>query len=112
MPALTVTFAFSPKQRVTTPWGDMGIIDDAAVNAEGGRQYFVQRSQHSQWFSEDQLTALATDAPVPVPPPYVPPGPVDPPLTTDGGAPDEPPNQVIVDGALMRPGDAAEQAKE
>lgn len=65
MPELIVTFAFSPGQRVVTPWGDMGIVSDASVNEEGGKIYFVARNRESQWLKENVLRP-ADEAGLPV----------------------------------------------
>jgi hypothetical protein len=53
----TVEFKFSPNQRVTTPFGDAGIVDTCAIDNSGDKTYFVKTSAGGNWFKEDQLTA-------------------------------------------------------
>jgi hypothetical protein len=69
-----VTFEFSPRQRVVTPWGDMGVISDAAINEDGGHLYYVERDRNSKWIRGDLLQNAGGPAPTPTPGP-VPPDP-------------------------------------
>jgi len=54
---MQVTFKFSPGQRVTTPFGDLGIVSTAGVDEAGTLSYFVKTATGGNWFNEDQLTA-------------------------------------------------------
>lgn len=79
MPETTCTFAFTPGQIVKTPWGDMGIITMAALNEDGGQDYFVKRNKASKWLQGSQLEALE-DIPEPPPMPRPEPGPMPGPM--------------------------------
>lgn len=64
MSEMVITFAFSPGEKVKTPWGDMGIVEDCAVNLDGGLRYYVLRDENSKWFTADQLTPWTDAAPI------------------------------------------------
>lgn len=50
-----VTFKFDLNQRVTTPFGDPGIVTTQAVD-NGGVSYYVKTSAGGNWFKEDELS--------------------------------------------------------
>jgi hypothetical protein len=53
---MDVTFKFTLDQKVTTPFGDVGLISMLAVD-DGGNTYFVKTKDGGNWFKESQLTA-------------------------------------------------------
>ena len=54
----TVEFIFDINAKVTTPFGDKGIVDTCAAD-RGGNRYFVLIAGGEQtWFYEDQLTSV------------------------------------------------------
>lgn len=50
-----VTFKFGLNQRVTTPFGDPGIVTTQGVD-DSGINYYVKTSTGGNWFREDQLS--------------------------------------------------------
>ncbi len=58
---LTVKFQFSPREKVITPFGDKGVVTCCSIDDDLRNRVFVQRSQHSQWFREDELTLAEPD---------------------------------------------------
>lgn len=54
MPA--ITFKFEIDQRVTTPFGDVGVVDVQAVDA-GGITYYVKTAAGGNWLKEAQIAA-------------------------------------------------------
>jgi hypothetical protein len=53
---MNVTFKFTLDQKVTTPFGDLGVISMLGVD-DGGNQYHVKTATGSNWFKESQITA-------------------------------------------------------
>lgn len=51
---LTTTFKFVLDQKVTTPFGKLGIVTMLGFN-DGGNQYYVKTESESQWFKEKEL---------------------------------------------------------
>ena len=51
-----VEYKFYMDQRVTTPFGDSGIIEMLGYD-DGGVKYYVKTKADSGWFKEDELTA-------------------------------------------------------
>lgn len=51
---MNVTFKFTIDQKVTTPFGEPGIISVLGVD-ECGITYFVKTSAGGNWFKESQL---------------------------------------------------------
>lgn len=49
------TFKFALNQRVTTPFGDAGIVTTQAVD-NSGVNYYVKTSAGGNWFKEDELS--------------------------------------------------------
>ena len=62
MAELHINFAFTPGEQVKTPWGEMGIVTDAAVNEEFGQRFFVQGKEKGAWFKPDYLTPWEDEA--------------------------------------------------
>ena len=53
---MNVTFEFSVDQKVTTAFGDAGLVTMLAVD-DGGKRYYVKTSHGGDWFKSSQLTA-------------------------------------------------------
>jgi len=54
---MIIKFEFELREKVQTPFGDIGIIETAAKDSSGIK-YYVQRSQEDKWFFEDQLLSM------------------------------------------------------
>jgi hypothetical protein len=48
-------FIFEIDQRVKTPFGDVGIVNMAALNDDKKQCYFIKRDVESKWFKETEL---------------------------------------------------------
>lgn len=58
-----VEFLFSPKDEVTTPNGDDGVIYSCSIEAPLKKNYYVQiKGGSGQWFYEEQLTIMTNDS--------------------------------------------------
>ena len=53
---MEINFLFSVDQKVTTPFGDAGIVSMLGVD-DGGKKYFVKTKECGNWFTEAQLTS-------------------------------------------------------
>ena len=53
---MKVEFKFSLDQKVTTPFGESGLISMLAVD-DGGNTYYVKTKNGADWFKESQLSA-------------------------------------------------------
>lgn len=53
---MKVEFKYEIDQKVKTFFGDVGIIELAAIDDKNLIKYYVQRSNDSQWFKESQLS--------------------------------------------------------
>lgn len=51
----SVTFEFSIGDRVTTPWGDMGLVNVCAVMRGNAIYYSVQTKEKEDWIAADDL---------------------------------------------------------
>lgn len=51
----TVEYKYDIDQKVTTPFGEDGIVSMLGFD-EAGNQYHVKTANDSQWFKEKQLT--------------------------------------------------------
>ncbi len=55
----TVDFKFSPNQKVQTPLGEVGIIDQCGLTSGPISRYYVLfKGGKGAWFDEDQLTVV------------------------------------------------------
>jgi len=54
---MQIDFLFSVGQKVTTPFGEVGIVRMAAVDSEG-KQYNVLTKNGQPWFLEKELSAV------------------------------------------------------
>jgi hypothetical protein len=53
-----VEFEFAVDQKVTTVFGDIGIVKMVALDDTACKKVFVQRSTDCQWFKENELTPV------------------------------------------------------
>lgn len=51
-----VTFKFDIDEKVTTPFGDAGIVAMCAIDDSGNLTYFVKTANDDKWIKEDQLS--------------------------------------------------------
>lgn len=53
---MTAIFKYTVDQRVTTPFGRIGIVSTAAVG-RAGNHYYVETELGGSWLYEDQIAA-------------------------------------------------------
>jgi hypothetical protein len=58
MAATKVEFAFSIDQKVKTLFEDVGIVKTLSLDDTGCKKVWVLRSNDSNWFKEEELTAI------------------------------------------------------
>jgi hypothetical protein len=52
---MDVTFTFVPDDKVTTPFGEMGIVTMCAIDDNRKITYAVKGSSQTQWYKEGEL---------------------------------------------------------
>jgi hypothetical protein len=57
---MQIDFRFSVGQKVTTPFGEVGIVRMVAADSEG-KQYSVLTKQGQPWFLEKELSESAKE---------------------------------------------------
>jgi hypothetical protein len=53
---MDVKFLYKIGQKVKTIFGDIGIVDMAAIDDSKAIKYYIKRSSESQWFKESEIS--------------------------------------------------------